>query len=173
MNYTSAPDNRCECTCGRPGCASLTRPHGTFSRYRIGCRCLECTAAANRNAQPRIEARQRETIAAASKAKQMWTGPELEIATRDDLPIRELALMLGRSYKAVQTIRRKCKQDPRKAYLLGAAETPGNDGQTRQERDESAERWRTGSGAKLTAAEMDELHALAISNREDRATPSA
>lgn len=62
---------------------------------------------------------QRETSEGARNHKKEWTGPELEIAARDDLSTREAAEKLGRTFRSVQTMRRKLKLDPRKARLAG------------------------------------------------------
>lgn len=62
---------------------------------------------------------QRETSEDARNHKKEWTGPELEIAARDDLSTREAAEKLGRTYISVETMRRKLKRDPRKARLAG------------------------------------------------------
>jgi hypothetical protein len=48
-----------------------------------------------------------------------WTGPELEIALRDDLTAAEVAEMLGRSLQAVHTVRWRATTEPRVRDLLG------------------------------------------------------
>jgi hypothetical protein len=48
-----------------------------------------------------------------------WTGPELEIAARDDLTAEQAARMLGRTYRAVAGQRAHMCHDPRKAFLAG------------------------------------------------------
>jgi hypothetical protein len=117
--------DRCACTCGKLFCSSRRdrpverRPHGNAARYKAGCRCEECTAAETTRTNMLKEARQSRTLDSTKKGGQMWTGPELEIATREDLTIEQAAVKLGRTYRAVQNMRRKCRQDPRKMYLLG------------------------------------------------------
>jgi hypothetical protein len=64
---------------------------------------------------------QAETASAARRHGRVWTGPELEIAARDDLSNKEIALMLGRTYAAVDHARRGIKIDPRKQFLAGLA----------------------------------------------------
>lgn len=48
-----------------------------------------------------------------------WTGPELEIALRDDLTAKQAALMLGRTYFATQAARRKARTDPKWSSVVG------------------------------------------------------
>jgi hypothetical protein len=49
----------------------------------------------------------------------MWTGPELEVASRDDLTAEQAAVMLGRTLFAVETARRRLRQEPRYQSLAG------------------------------------------------------
>jgi hypothetical protein len=49
-----------------------------------------------------------------------WTGPEFEIITRDDLSVRQAALMTGRSMAAVQVKRNRLKNEPKLQRVLGA-----------------------------------------------------
>lgn len=63
----------------------------------------------------------RETLRTAERNGQQWTGPELEIATRSDISVKDAAEMLGRTFYAVQRMRVLCKADPRKTALLGRA----------------------------------------------------
>jgi hypothetical protein len=59
----------------------------------------------------------------------IWTGAEMEYASRDDLSIAEMARTLGRSWQAVSTLRFRISRDPR--YLMAAGvprDTPGADG---------------------------------------------
>lgn len=71
----------------------------------------------------RHAARQAETLSHATNCYKQWTGPELEIAARDDLTVTEAALMLGRTWKAVRVMRSKLRTDPRKIQLAGLANT--------------------------------------------------
>jgi hypothetical protein len=64
------------------------------------------------------------TAASARNWNKQWTGPELEIAARDDLSARQVALMLGRTLYAVKHMRRQLRIDPRKINL--AAVSPGS-----------------------------------------------
>lgn len=48
-----------------------------------------------------------------------WTGPELELAARDDLTSVQIALMIGRTAYAVRTMQHYVRVDPRKANLAG------------------------------------------------------
>jgi len=60
----------------------------------------------------------------AVNARKMWTGPELEIAAREDLTTSQVAAMLGRSWHAVDKMRGKIRTDPRKARMAGAVPPP-------------------------------------------------
>lgn len=42
-----------------------------------------------------------------------WTGPEMEIATREDLTLKEAADMLGRSIQSVHMMRHRCAYEPK------------------------------------------------------------
>lgn len=94
------------------------RTHGIRSTYLYGCRCEDCTAAARPARRRRHHNQQRATASAPSRYKE-WTGPELEIAAREDLTTREVALMLGRTFSGVKGMRAKLLRDPRKQALAG------------------------------------------------------
>lgn len=53
-----------------------------------------------------------------------WTGPELEIASRTDISVTEIAKMLGRTYFAVVSKRKALKVDPRAVALAGNIPNP-------------------------------------------------
>lgn len=53
-----------------------------------------------------------------------WTGPELEIASRADLSVTEIAELLGRTYCAVVSKRKALKVDPRAVALAGNVPDP-------------------------------------------------
>lgn len=57
----------------------------------------------------------------ASNRGKEWTGPELETAAREDLTVRQVAQMLGRTLDGVRWVRRQLQIDPRKDRL---ASTP-------------------------------------------------
>lgn len=48
-----------------------------------------------------------------------WTGPEIEMALREDLSIKELARLLGRSAYAIASIRYKATHDPKWISIAG------------------------------------------------------
>lgn len=123
--------------------------HGTTTGYGDGCRCESCKSAqAERHARwvdrdpararalrakvsrdayardpisskARRRALQQDSVEAATRSHYQWTGPELEIALRTDLTAHEAALMLGRTYAAVEAQRQLHKVDPRKQNLAG------------------------------------------------------
>lgn len=122
--------DKCECQCGRWGCASQpgkrvkrsgVTVHGLPSGYSNGCRCDACTSAHTAKAvrqRNRANSKSRER---AVKNGQPWTGPELETVVREDLTAAEAAALLGRTLKAVKNMRAKCRTDPKFIQLLGAA----------------------------------------------------
>lgn len=120
---------KCQCTCGLTGCASRRedaqvsrRMHGTYGRYRAGCHCDRCKTAAYVKKTAKVTKNQTITGGpAAPKSHQLWTGAELEIALRDDLRVVDLALMLGRSYAAVQAARIRARTDPKWIKVVGEA----------------------------------------------------
>jgi hypothetical protein len=67
---------------------------------------------------------QAETTDAARRHGYVWTGPELEIVARDDLTVKQIALMLGRTYTAVEKARERIRRDPRADFLAGLARQP-------------------------------------------------
>lgn len=115
-------------------------PHGTASGYvSWGCRCDPCVAAAaaaraehpSRRDYKAIYARHQAELRAAAKQRndesrdraerhyQPWTGPDLEMALREDLTVAEVAAALGRTQRAVQNIRFKHRHEPRLQNLAG------------------------------------------------------
>lgn len=103
--------------------------HGTAHAYDEGCRCRACTQAKTvdvdrwrREAPDKFEAainrwktRQKrmndESRERAHHWHYQWTGPELEIAAREDLTAAEVAALLGRTIAGVRTIRRRLQDD--------------------------------------------------------------
>lgn len=74
-----------------------------------GCPCDKCKSARNRLAQTRnAESRSR-----ASNHRLPWSGAELEMLTRSDVSITELAEKLGRSWSAVQRMRSRVASEPK------------------------------------------------------------
>lgn len=109
-------------------------PHGASGYTNWGCRCDLCIEASrNLNARRREKdpervrwkanhkfARGQEaTRPTASRSRQQWTGPELEMAARGDLTARQVALMTGRTYAAVQNMRKRLRDDPKTINLAG------------------------------------------------------
>ena len=90
------------------GCKKATKlaKPGNAERYRI----LD---------QKYQRKQQERTLPLADRWGYVWTGPELETIARTDLSVTEMATMLRRTYKAVATMRRKIRADPRKARLAG------------------------------------------------------
>jgi predicted transcriptional regulator len=88
--------------------------HG-LSGYNQGCRCSEC----HKGKRSYRTSLQSETREKATRHGQQWTGPELEIAGREDLTVRQAAARLGRSYASVANMRHKLKVDPKTIDLAG------------------------------------------------------
>lgn len=123
--------------------------HGLTGYTNDGCRCETCAEsfrvyrAANpekryhvRHPEEAADANRRnvtkwqaETLEGATRYGMEWTGPELEIAARSDLTAREAALMIGRTYASVKTMRKKLAADPKTIQLAGIPREPlGSDG---------------------------------------------
>lgn len=97
-------------------------PHGTANGYaQWGCRCEACTKAHNDRTVHRSNAKNSRSQEWAVKRGQQWTGPELEIALRDDLTAVEAAKILGRSFSAIQHARARSRRDPRYIKLAGTS----------------------------------------------------
>jgi hypothetical protein len=67
----------------------------------------------------RYETVRAETRRQARRHYYQWTGPELEIAARQDLTAKQVALMTGRTYGAVTSMRRRLRDDPKVIWLAG------------------------------------------------------
>jgi hypothetical protein len=68
-----------------------------------------------------IRRKQSRTLEGATNFGKQWTGAELEIASRSELSHREVAAMLGRTFYAVRTMRRRLRSEPIKVLTAGAA----------------------------------------------------
>lgn len=111
--------------------------HGVSGYKNYRCRCDTCVAANSERLRAyrtdpaqadrlRTNGRtyratvQRTSLATAVRYGLQWTGPELEIADRDDLTTAQKAAMLGRSAAAVQEKRKRIRRgDPMPAWLAG------------------------------------------------------
>lgn len=97
--------------------------HGRYGYTNWGCRCEVCTQAHSKaSAEPSARWHQRAQAKTAEQAKrhgQQWTGPELEVAARDDLSLVEIATLLGRTLGAVRQVRQRLKDDPMKIHVAG------------------------------------------------------
>lgn len=117
-----------------PDVAPKTFTHGRLYGYQKGCRCELCKAAyaERRKKYPSTATRRRPSTEQArsyldndrarnaavreTKAPRngyQWTGPELEIASREDLTVAEIAEMTGRTLFAVRRMRSRLRVDPR------------------------------------------------------------
>lgn len=132
--------------------------HGLGGYTNYGCRCKVCAdsykawRAENPDKQYHVthpeeaaEATrrkvadwQRQTLESATRYGLQWTGPELEVASRTDLTATEIALMLGRSYSSVKTIRKKLRADPKTINLAGVARDEAGAGPMRPDEEQTA-----------------------------------
>lgn len=104
--------------------SGTVKTHG-LSGYARGCRCADCRVAKREydRADGGNAKRQAETLEKAARLGNQWTGPELEVAARNDLSLREIAALLGRSYASVANMRHKMKADPKTISLVGLSST--------------------------------------------------
>lgn len=100
-------------------------PHGTSNGYdNYGCRCSDCKDAHATRVSRSVAKVNSETLGEATKHRQQWTGPELELlVTRTDLTLRELAKSLGRSRHAVASARRRALKEPKYINVAGVSES--------------------------------------------------
>jgi hypothetical protein len=59
------------------------------------------------------------TLDNARHHREVWTGPQLEIAAREDLTAKQIAAMTGRTMHAVYYMRRRLRDDPKIIWLAG------------------------------------------------------
>jgi hypothetical protein len=90
--------------------------HGSAGGYADGCRCDKCRSWSTHK-RNRKYARANASLPAPNSWNQ-WTGPELELCLRQDLTVRQLAEMLGRSFYAVRIMRQKVRKEPK--YIIAA-----------------------------------------------------
>ena len=62
---------------------------------------------------------QSRTMERARNRGQQWTGPQLEIAAREDLTAAEVAVLTGRTLYAVKHARRKLRDEPKWIQVVG------------------------------------------------------
>jgi len=107
--------------------------HGTIRGYQMdGCRCEACSVAAatlrsvRKSANPeKVNGYQRGwnrdavVESGACRYGYLWTGAELEIVTRTDLTVAELAVLLGRTQSAVVSARVRATTDPKWLAIQG------------------------------------------------------
>lgn len=78
------------------------------------CSCQHCRGVANARAKYKNTA----SLESAKRHRYEWTGPELEMVSRDDLTASELAEGLGRTVAAVQAMRKRLAAGDIKMHRL-------------------------------------------------------
>lgn len=59
------------------------------------------------------------TVSAADRSGQQWTGPELELLSRDDLSVHEIARTIRRTFYAVRQMKTRLHIEPKLQNLAG------------------------------------------------------
>lgn len=115
--------------------------HGLYRYKNHGCRCEVCRAASRDESRRRREAgthgnsgpvsaaralrsyhkTQADTLPAARRHGYRWTGPELELLSRDDLTLKQKSVMLGRTFSATRTMWARLKVDTKVILLAGVS----------------------------------------------------
>jgi len=100
-------------------------PHGR-NGYSWGCRCAVCRKETFCYQNSKLRERNDLARRRAGRHHYQWTGPELEVASREDLTMAEIATLLGRTIYAVRHKRRALRIDPRAINLAGIpTDSPG------------------------------------------------
>lgn len=108
-----------ECrVCRNASTSAYRRAHGRAPR-RITEKERERMTFSSKECERRAQA---ETSDQARNHGKEWTGPELDLAARNDLTAKQVALLLGRTLKAVRVQRHLIRVDPRKLALTDAGE---------------------------------------------------
>jgi hypothetical protein len=142
--------------------------HGLDGYVNWNCRCEVCRRAHTSAVEPaakrwrkrnrqaigerdsrRFATAQEQTRETASRHYCQWTGPELELAAREDLSAREVAVMIGRTLAAVQYMRRRLKDDPKTVNLAGIARDPST-GSVRPDEEPNSDAERPVVGVRQT-----------------------
>lgn len=91
--------------------------HGVSGYKNWKCRCPVCTTANTDYGRPRVQAfEERHSGHATPNSGASWKPEEIELVLRDGIPLAELAIQLGRSYRSVYAKRytlRKTKEERR------------------------------------------------------------
>lgn len=98
---------------------SRSIPHGLTGRLNYLCKCEVCMAAGREASMRWQKERNAELLGQAKRHNAQWTGPELEIAAREDLSASQVAEMLGRTLWAVMTMRKRMRVEPSQQWLAG------------------------------------------------------
>lgn len=97
-------------------------PHGTIGgRLNYQCKCEQCQDTHRRTVQAWQAKTNTALRAAARRHGNQWTGPELELASREDLSSRQVGEMIGRTLWAVATMRRRLTKEPKQILVAGVA----------------------------------------------------
>ena len=101
-------------------------PHGLNGYAGWMCRCEICCAAHNAYTEANrsriyanLQRRHAHAIEGAVNHGKVWTGAEMEVASRPDLTDSDVAEMLGRSIWAVINVRQRMRSEPKYQRVLG------------------------------------------------------
>jgi hypothetical protein len=94
-------------------------PHGLSGYLNYLCKCEVCTTAARKAGGEWQRSTNARLLDQARRHNSQWSGPELELASRTDLSASQVAEMVGRTLWAVQTARRRLRDEPSQQWLAG------------------------------------------------------
>ena len=99
--------------------AAAEAPHGTLVGYvNWACRYADCGRIFFAYSNRLNKQQNSESLPAASRRGQDWTGPELEVVLREGENDREKAKILGRTLMSIRVIRHRIKTDARIAAFV-------------------------------------------------------
>lgn len=99
--------------------AGVVPEHGVTGALNYGCKCDVCRQAANKGVREWQRQANDKSLDRASRHNSQWSGPELELAAREDLSASEVAERIGRTMWAVQTMRQRLRKEPSQQWLAG------------------------------------------------------
>lgn len=105
-------ERACGCTCGDRHCASNRISLDPSMRDASPEAIAQVRKQRVDEQRDRLaKAKQAQSIEAAAHHFQQWTGWELELITRTDITVREMARLTGRTFYAVRTMRKRLRRE--------------------------------------------------------------